>query len=159
MELEKLSELKFTSDLKSYIKSEFKWKHILSFTGRGFYAYVSKDMANPGSGHTIIYDVVMTNYGGGYNGHTGVYTVPIDGLYSFTWITRVSCKNDYTSELHVNNKIAGSVFIYCWKNSNAGYAVIEVRKGDSVFVRTLTGSGMIRSNTYGRTSFSGFLVS
>ena len=114
-------------------------------------------MANPGSGHTIIYDVVMTNYGGGYNGHTGVYTVPIDGLYSFTWITRVSCKNDYTSELHVNNKIAGSVFIYCWKNSNAGHAVIEVRKGDSVFV--LTGSGMIRSNTYGRTSFSGFLVS
>lgn len=115
-------------------------------------------MANPGSGHTIIYDVVMTNYGGGYNGHTGVYTVPIDGLYSFTWITRVQCSSAYTSELHVNNKIAGSVYIYCGSNSNAGNAVIEVRKGDSVFVRTLAGSGIIRSNTQGRTSFSGFIV-
>lgn len=115
-------------------------------------------MANPGGGHTLVYDALMTNLRDGYNTHTGIFTVPVDGLYSLSWVTRVSCSKSYTSKLHVNKRIVGSTFAYCGYNTVTGNAVVQLRKGDVVFVRTLSGSGKIRSNEYGRTSFSGVLV-
>lgn len=86
------------------------------------------------------------------------FTVPVDGLYSLTWVTRVECSKSYTSQLHVNKRIVGSTFAYCGYNTVTGNAIVNLRKGDAVFVRTLAGSGQIRSNEFGRTSFSGFLV-
>lgn len=68
------------------------------------------------------------------------------------------CSKSYTSQLHVNKRIVGSTFAYCGYNTVTGNAVVQLRKGDVVFVRTLSGSGKIRSNEYGRTSFSGVLV-
>lgn len=115
-------------------------------------------MNNPGGGHTIVFDVEMTNFKNGYNKHTGVFTVPVDGLYSLTWVTRVECSKSYTSQLHVNKRIVGSTFAYCGYNTVTGNAIVNLRKGDAVFVHTLAGSGQIRSNEFGRTSFSGFLV-
>lgn len=86
--------------------------------------------------------------------HTGIFTVLVEGLYSLTWVTRVYCSKSYTTELHVNKSIAGSTFVYCGADTVTGNAVVQLRKGDVVFVRT---GGEIRSNKYGRTSFSGFL--
>lgn len=139
-------------------KLEEKAKYNINGKEKGFYAYVSRDLNNPGGGHTIVFDVEMTNFKNGYNKHTGVFTVPVDGLYSLTWVTRVECSKSYTSQLHVNKRIVGSTFAYCGYNTVTGNAVVQLRKGDVVFVRTLSGSGKIRSNEYGRTSFSGVLV-
>lgn len=127
---------------------------LIFILGEGFYAYVSNDLAQPGGGHTIVYDVVMTNFKNGFNKHTGIFTVLVEGLYSLTWVTRVYCSKSYTTELHVNKSIAGSTFVYCGADTVTGNAVVQLRKGDVVFVRT---GGEIRSNKYGRTSFSGFL--
>lgn len=100
----------------------------------------------------------MTNFKNGFNKHTGIFTVSVEGLYSLTWVTRVYCSKSYTTELHVNKSIAGSTFAYCGADTVTGNAVVQLHKGDVVFVRTLAGRGEIRSNKYGRTSFSGFLV-
>lgn len=125
----------------------------------GFYAYISHDLNNPGGGVTIVYDEVKTNFkDGSYNKHTGIFTVPIAGLYSFTWVTRVECNEAYTCELLVNKKVVGSTFAYCGWNTVTGNALVRVDAGDSVFVRTLSGKGKIRSNQQGRSSFSGLLL-
>jgi hypothetical protein len=105
-----------------------------------------------------VYDVVRANFENGYNIHTGIFTASRAGLYSFTWVTRVECSQAYTSELRVNKEVVGSTYVYCGYNSVSGNAIVEVKRGDSVFVRTLSGNGMIRSNQHGRSSFSGFLI-
>ncbi|XP_061179011.1 collagen alpha-1(X) chain-like [Saccostrea echinata] len=124
----------------------------------GFYSYISSDLKNPGGGHTFVFDVVKTNYENGYNERTGVFTVPRNGLYSFTWVTRVQCNDAYTSELYVNKNVVGSTYAFCGYNTVTGNAIVKVSKGDVVFVRTLAGRGMIRSNKHGRSSFSGFRI-
>jgi hypothetical protein len=105
-----------------------------------------------------VYDVVRANFENGYNVHTGIFTAPRTGLYSFTWVTRVECSQAYTSELRVNKEVVGSTYAYCGWNSVSGNAIVKIKRGDSVFVRTLSGKGMIRSNQQGRSSFSGFLI-
>ncbi|XP_062607189.1 uncharacterized protein LOC134268979 [Saccostrea cucullata] len=128
--------------------------------GNGFYAYLSNDLANPGGQHTIAYDVIKTNFDNAYNQYTGIFTASKEGLYSFTWVTRVECGEAYTSELIVNKDVVGSTFAYCGWNTVTGNAIVKVTKGDAVFVRTRpgVGKGKIRSNEYGRTSFSGFII-
>lgn len=106
----------------------------------------------------MVYDKMRTNFENGYNTHTGIFTAPRAGLYSFTWVTRVACNNAYTSELRVNNEVVGSTYAYCGYNTVTGNVVVKVNKGDSVFVRTLSGKGNIKSNQNGRSSFSGFLI-
>jgi hypothetical protein len=39
----------------------------------------------------VVFDVVKTNIQGGYNGNTGVFTAPIEGVYVFTYNVRVAC--------------------------------------------------------------------
>jgi hypothetical protein len=84
----------------------------------------------------------------------------MDGMYSFTWVTRVECSEAYTSQLIVNKEMVGSTYAWCGYNTVTGNAIVTVSKGDAVFVRTRIGmgKGMIRSNEYGRSSFSGFIM-
>ena len=39
---------------------------------------------NVGTGATVIYDVVETNTGDGYDDHSGIFTAPVAGLYHLT---------------------------------------------------------------------------
>ncbi|CAC5384216.1 C1QL [Mytilus coruscus] len=127
-----------------------------------FYAFMSKMIKNPGVGRRLIFDVVKTNQGSGYNSHTGVFTCPKTGIYVFVWVVRLySARN--STELMVNNSVYGSLYL---RNTNSdgivsGTVVAHVSKGDSVYVRIHSsheGSGYINSNTYGKTTFSGWLL-
>ena len=48
---------------------------------------------NISSGHTIIWDHVISDYGGNYNNVSGTYTVPVDGYYQWGYCQRH--KHDY----------------------------------------------------------------
>ncbi|XP_062607178.1 complement C1q-like protein 3 [Saccostrea cucullata] len=135
--------------------------HGSAIEGIGFYAYMSSDEPDPRGHHTLVYDVTQTNYGNGYNKDTGVFTAPMGGLYSFTWSTRVECHLAHTTDLVINAKIMGSTYAYCGFNTVTGHVVAAVNQGDVVFMRTHStspGQGAIKSNEFGRSAFSGFLI-
>ena len=133
----------------------------LSSTLYAFYAYMSHDEPDPGAHHLLIYDVIQTNVGNAYNQFTGIFTVPQDGVYSFTWSTRVACHNAHTTELVVNTKVLGSTYVYCGYNTVTGHVITTASKGQAVYVRThetAGGAGAIKSDQFGRSAFSGFLI-
>ncbi|XP_076102587.1 complement C1q-like protein 3 [Mytilus galloprovincialis] len=125
-----------------------------------FYAYLSHDLPEPGGNRHLIYDTVKTNIGNAYNNITGTFTVPRNGIYSFTWSTRVQCSKAHTTELVLNTRVLGSTYIWCGYNTVTGHVVTYASQGEAVFVRTHSspGKGAIKSNNSGRSAFSGFLI-
>ncbi|XP_052065240.1 complement C1q tumor necrosis factor-related protein 2-like [Mytilus californianus] len=127
-----------------------------------FYAFMSKSITSPGVGRRLVFDVMKTNQGGGYNSHTGVFTCPKTGTYVFVWVVRLGSAY-HSFELMINNSVYGSTHLYNngTGGSVSGTVVAHVSKGESVYVRahsSYKGSGVINSDTNGRTAFSGWLL-
>ena len=71
-------------------------------------------------GGTIKYDSLVTSVGGGYSTTTGVFTVPIDGVYVFHFHAVA-----HANQVHVNLRCMTykkSVRHHC--SSKAGYSFI-----------------------------------
>jgi hypothetical protein len=88
-----------------------------------FYAYISHLETVPGAHHMVVFDVVKTNIQGGYNGNTGVFTVPIEGVYVFTYNVRVACHSAISFEILKNSTPEGSVYIDT-ENSHVLFSII-----------------------------------
>ena len=128
-----------------------------------FYARMSSDDQNPSAHHTLIFDNVHTNVGSGYNGITGIFTAPQEGIYVFTWVIRMVAA-EHSTELMHNNDVLGATFLRA-KNGDdgsvSGTVVTHLTKGDVVFVRNhsqYVGDGSIKSEIHGQPSFSGWLL-
>lgn len=126
-----------------------------------FYAQMSKDESNPSVHHTLIFDKVRTNVGNGYNGVTGIFTAPREGIYVFNWVIRLT-HAAHSTELLINNDIFGTTYLRTSDDGSvSGTVVAHVGKGDVVFVRThstYVGNGNIHSDLYSYTTFSGWLL-
>ncbi|XP_071120747.1 uncharacterized protein [Mytilus edulis] len=132
-----------------------------------FYAYFSHHELAPGKHHTLIFDTVKTNTDGMYSGSTGVYTVPLDGVYGFIYTIRMGCHTAVAFgafEIIKNNEVEGVSFINApcsQQDTVTGNVIIHAVQGDKVFIRTHPQS-TIDSNIYsdlnGKTSFSGWLI-
>lgn len=129
-----------------------------------FYAYMGSSESNPSLHHTLIFNVVKTNVGGGYNSYTGSFTAPVDGVYVFSYSVRVCCNSAVSVEIVKNGNPEGAIIADSEKANDlsSGIAVISAVKGDAIFVRThgTSGSrGSIYNDSLGSSSFSGWLVS
>ncbi|XP_053400812.1 complement C1q tumor necrosis factor-related protein 3-like [Mercenaria mercenaria] len=50
-----------------------------------FSAYLKHDLSNLGPGHTIQYGATVLNEGNAFNVNTGIFTVPVSGVYLFSF--------------------------------------------------------------------------
>ncbi|CAC5381390.1 unnamed protein product [Mytilus coruscus] len=133
-----------------------------------FYAYMSKPQNNPGARHTLVFDVLRTNIYSGYNGATGIFTVPTSGVYIFTFTVRATCNSHFSFEIVQNGIVQGSVVVdtisqnaVCSSAHSTGTIVTSTLRGDTVLVRTHSTNqpfGGIQSNDQGRSSFAGWLI-
>ncbi|CAG2201166.1 C1QL [Mytilus edulis] len=128
-----------------------------------FSAYFSTNEDQLTSHHTLVFDVVQTNTGNGYNKHSGSFIVPRAGLYVFTWTLITHSSGEICTNLVVNGVNSG----YSYANGNwqqtTSIEVIQVEQGDTVLVRTNNYSGCnqagsIKSDKWRRSNFSGWLI-
>lgn len=109
---------------------------------------------------TLIFDEIITNVGNGYNPSTGVFTSPISGTYVF-YVTAV----DYGAKFLAIDIVLNSVSkarAYCSHSTTyqtgTNMVVLELQKGDSVWVRYAGGKGYA-TDSVPLTTFSGYLIS
>ena len=127
---------------------------------------MSKNEVNTGPHHTLIFDHIETNIGNGYNGNTGIFIAPLNGVYMFFYTTFGTHPSYMSIEITVNSVARGVIFV---DNQAApsvytgytGVAVFVLNQGDDCFIRThstYSSTGSIRSDNLMRTCFSGVKI-
>nr|XP_034307450.1 complement C1q tumor necrosis factor-related protein 2-like [Crassostrea gigas] len=105
-----------------------------------FQSSLTKSLENMKNQETVIFDKVSLNEGNAYNKTSGIFTAPMDGIYSFTWSILTQSGKYFVSEIVQNgHKVASN---YCdgrghdyWSMSTE-HANIKMKKGDKVWIRT-----------------------
>ena len=137
--------------------------HFSCWGGVAFHAYMSHHEENVGHHQTIIFDQVVTNVGGNYNHHTGVFTSPSQGVYVFSWTLYCQTEGYFNSQLVANSNVVGALFCTAQGAGNirhiTGVVVVEVNQGDAIFIRThptYIVEGKVYSTITSRSSFTGW---
>nr|XP_022293094.1 uncharacterized protein LOC111103841 [Crassostrea virginica] len=123
-----------------------------------FTAGVTSDSTTWNSG-TLIFNSVILNVGNGYNPSTGVFTSPVAGTYVF-YVTAVeSIKQDLRVDIVLNSvsKVRTIGFHDAAFQTGTNMVVLNLKKGDSVWVRHYFGKGFY-TDSVPITTFTGFLV-
>uniref|UniRef100_K1QJZ2 Caprin-2 n=1 Tax=Magallana gigas TaxID=29159 RepID=K1QJZ2_MAGGI len=124
----------------------------------GFTATISSTSTTWNSG-TLVFDVVITNVGNGYNPSTGVFTAPTAGEYVFF----VNVQSFGTQSIYVDVVLNGvtKVRTMAYNGGSSEYyeagpnlVVLTLQKGDRVWVKRHSGQGFYISGPI--TTFSGF---
>ena len=127
---------------------------------------MSKNEVNTGPHHTLIFDHIETNIGNGYNGHTGIFIAPLNGVYMFFYTTFGTHPSYMSIEITVNSVARGVIFVDNQAapsvyTGSTGVAVFVLNQGDDCFIRThstYSSTGSIRSDNLMRTCFSGVKI-
>eukprot|EP00105_Crassostrea_gigas_P036309 XP_019920457.1 PREDICTED: complement C1q tumor necrosis factor-related protein 3 [Crassostrea gigas] len=127
-----------------------------------FYAYMSKSEPTPSNHHALVFDVLKTNLGNGYNKFSGTFVAPFAGTYVFTWTINTNPHGAHFINLMVNNAIVGGTLADTQDtadfDSDSNTAVVVLSQGDSVILRTTYNSDRadIYADSHAFTSFAGW---
>ncbi|XP_060572326.1 complement C1q-like protein 4 [Ruditapes philippinarum] len=133
-----------------------------------FHATLTKPSATVKMLETIVFNNVITNIGHAYNHHTGVFTAPIHGTYTFN--TDIVAERGHYIEASIvrNGEVAVSAIsdhrfsqdgkhFTTWDQGNA-VAILRLNKGDKVAVTLQWPEGSHAIHGRGKSSFSGYLL-
>ncbi|KAH3844833.1 complement C1q-like protein 2 [Dreissena polymorpha] len=132
-------------------------------TFAGFYARLIKKSDHYTNGTVITFDDVVYNDGSHYNPSTGIFTVPVSGVYVFMFNVEVNFNSRETNrEAHVDLNVNGNMRADALVSgvaalSGGNAAVLKVTAGDKVYVSTARYEERYYIRMY-RTSFSGALL-
>ncbi|MCJ8748921.1 hypothetical protein PDJAM_G00170230 [Pangasius djambal] len=110
----------------------------------------------------LIYSKVISNVGGAYNPHTGVFTAPVRGAYYVRFTAAAYSSNNHNMgvNLYKNSQHLMHLGEYD-KDGTArhvsGALVLELEAGDVVYLRLLANYALY-DDTMLRNTFSGFLI-
>ncbi|XP_052786184.1 hemicentin-1-like [Mya arenaria] len=116
----------------------------------------------------IVFDVIKLNEGQAYNPHTGIFTAPFNGMYTFAvYILEdnprtVSDWADFYLRKNDDHEPIGAVDISFSDNSNAlflpgGITVVEnLNRGDRIFVTCIAKGKFVHGGPFSK--FSGYLI-
>lgn len=129
-----------------------------------FYAYMNVAETNIGSHHPLVFDVLVTNYGNGYNKHTGIFTAQQNGVYAFSFTVFPNYGSYVAVNIYRNSEVVGQVYSHNNHPNFSGtsmVAVVSLSIGDVTFIRTSSttaSSGSIFSNKDVKSSFAGWKI-
>ncbi|CAG2225110.1 C1QL [Mytilus edulis] len=73
-----------------------------------FYAYMSGALTTQDPDRVLIFNVVKTNINNAYSPHNGIFTVPFDGVYGFTFSVREDGSSYGSYEIMKGTEAVGS---------------------------------------------------
>jgi hypothetical protein len=107
-----------------------------------FTAILSKSISL-GSNEIIKYDKVITNVGKAYTPSTGIFLVPLSGIYTVS----VSMMGDPTNKIHLQLERNGSELLRLYTGGTGSYELasqtinVELTRGDRVWVQRWKNTG------------------
>ena len=115
------------------------------------------------TGKTLMFPHIITNVGGGYNGNTGVFTAPRDGVYVFFCkITGRDNSDNLVFEFILNGSAKTLHLVYGRTDSlyrtSSNSIVLQLSHGDRVWIKMTFGGNHYSYGAGGDQSFSGYLL-
>ncbi|KAH3824101.1 complement C1q-like protein 3 [Dreissena polymorpha] len=128
-----------------------------------FSAWLNSELSNLGPDHTIQFQSVTLNEGNAYNPHTGVFTVPLNGVYFLTFTAEDHRPHRQWLKLVVDGQLYSNVvFVPSAGNAMGSNTVLaRLRKGQAVWVAVdsrESGNSLQGWPDLKSTTFSGFYL-
>ncbi|XP_060563700.1 complement C1q-like protein 4 [Ruditapes philippinarum] len=128
-----------------------------------FTVYATKPIEHLGVGQPIKFDKILTNVGDDYNIHTGIFTVPVDGIYAFSFYIAEYQVHEFYASLVVDGDrtVQGIADALSGDQDIQGgnFAILSLRAGQTVSLESDVSDGYIwAAKTQRFESFSGFLL-
>nr|XP_034307463.1 heavy metal-binding protein HIP-like [Crassostrea gigas] len=105
-----------------------------------FQSSLTKTLQNLKNQETVIFDKVSLNEGKAYDNISGIFTAPLDGIYSFTWTISTTAGKYFVTEIVLNGQSV--TYNHADGRGHDGHpmttshANIKMKKGDKVWIRT-----------------------
>nr|KAI8762829.1 type 2 C1q domain-containing protein [Biomphalaria glabrata] len=130
-----------------------KQKHIISFA-----AQAASNIPYLKDTEVIVFDDVLVNNGAAYDARSGIFTVPVSGVYIFTATIVSGFNSTIETMLTMNGQEVARIYSGAYKNRGSGSnaVLLNLKEGDEIWVALFYGNG---NYVHGKwSSFSGALI-
>uniref|UniRef100_A0A3Q0SXJ3 C1q domain-containing protein n=1 Tax=Amphilophus citrinellus TaxID=61819 RepID=A0A3Q0SXJ3_AMPCI len=149
-----------------YDSSDSRWRWLRSTESKAQVAFSASLMNNNGEWRTqgphindvrLMFQKVTTNIGNAYNPNTGIFTVPVKGLYYIRFTGMAGDSKPMNAVLIKNEELMFEIYTAVVPQSSASNGItLVLEKGDRLWV-TLWNQNTIFDQSR-LSTFSGFLV-
>ena len=116
-------------------------------------------MSHLGAGQNLIFEKTNVNTNNVYNPHTGVFTVPLPGIYLITTSILAYYNQENRCNIVVNGVVVSRIYTRGTDNRHdqgSQTILLHLKHGDDVAISNDDVDDSIYGNSY--TTFSGFLL-